>query len=104
MKVLAHRVGEDEDDVMILARYLRLVDAREVLEVAAAVMATASMRPRGSSSKKYLPELRSGGSGVVGWKTDSAPPFPLRSRIRSLNPIPNSPRVSQKAPQQTNAI
>jgi hypothetical protein len=37
MKVLAHRVGEDEDDVMILARHLQLVSAEEVLEVAAAV-------------------------------------------------------------------
>ena len=37
MKVLAHRVGEDEDDVMTLARHLQLVSAGEVLEVAAAV-------------------------------------------------------------------
>ena len=37
VKVLAHRVGEDEDDVMILARHLQLVGAKEVLEVAAAV-------------------------------------------------------------------
>ena len=37
MKVLAHRVGEGEDDVMILARHLQLVGAEEVLEVAAAV-------------------------------------------------------------------
>lgn len=37
MKVLAHRVGEDEDDVMILARYLELASAEDVLDVAARV-------------------------------------------------------------------
>jgi hypothetical protein len=34
MKVLAHRVGEDEDDVRLLARELGLSTAEEVLEVA----------------------------------------------------------------------
>lgn len=34
MKVLAHRVGEDEDDVRLLARELRLGTAAEVLDVA----------------------------------------------------------------------
>jgi len=37
MKVLAHRVGEDEDDLMLLARHLELATAAEVLEVATAV-------------------------------------------------------------------
>jgi hypothetical protein len=37
MKVLAHRVGEDEDDVMLLARHLKLTTAEGVLGVAAAV-------------------------------------------------------------------
>lgn len=34
MKVLAHRVGEDEDDVLLLARELGLTSADEVLAVA----------------------------------------------------------------------
>ncbi len=34
MKVLAHRVGEDEDDVRLLARELGLQTARDVLDVA----------------------------------------------------------------------
>ena len=34
MKVLAHRVGEDEDDVRLLARELGLTSAGEVLAVA----------------------------------------------------------------------
>ena len=37
LKVLAHRVGEDEDDVVLLARELRLNTAAEVLAVAADV-------------------------------------------------------------------
>ena len=37
MKVLAHRVGEDEDDLMLLARHLNLSTADEVLEMATAV-------------------------------------------------------------------
>jgi hypothetical protein len=34
MKVLAHRIGEDDDDVRLLARQLGLADAGEVLAVA----------------------------------------------------------------------
>jgi hypothetical protein len=34
MKVLAHRIGEDDDDVQLLARELRLTTAGEVLAVA----------------------------------------------------------------------
>lgn len=34
LKVLAHRVGEDEDDLRLLARELGLGEAEEVLEVA----------------------------------------------------------------------
>jgi hypothetical protein len=34
LKVLAHRVGEDEDDVLLLARQIGLVTASEVLAVA----------------------------------------------------------------------
>lgn len=34
MKVLAHRIGEDDDDVRLLARELGLVDAAAVLAVA----------------------------------------------------------------------
>jgi hypothetical protein len=34
MKVLAHRVGEDDDDVRLLARQLELTDAEAVLGVA----------------------------------------------------------------------
>jgi hypothetical protein len=34
MKVLAHRIGEDDDDVLLLARELRLTDAAAVLRVA----------------------------------------------------------------------
>lgn len=37
LKVLAHRVGEDEDDVRLLARELSLSSAQEVLTVAAEV-------------------------------------------------------------------
>lgn len=37
LKVLAHRVGEDEDDVRLLAAELRLQTAEEVLAVAAEV-------------------------------------------------------------------
>lgn len=37
MKVLAHRVGEDEEDVRLLARELALEEAAEVLAVAEAV-------------------------------------------------------------------
>ncbi len=37
MKVLSHRVGEDEDDVRLLGRHLQLQTAREVLEVAESV-------------------------------------------------------------------
>lgn len=37
LKVLAHRVGEDEDDVRLLANLLNLPTASEVLEVASAV-------------------------------------------------------------------
>jgi len=37
LKVLAHRVGEDEDDVRLLATELGLVTAGEVLELAEAV-------------------------------------------------------------------
>lgn len=37
MKVLSHRVGEDEDDVRLLARELGLDAAREVLAVAESV-------------------------------------------------------------------
>ena len=38
LKVLAHRVGEDEDDVRLLARALELKGAAEVLAVAADVL------------------------------------------------------------------
>lgn len=34
LKVLAHRVGEDEDDVLLLARRLGLGTASQVLAVA----------------------------------------------------------------------
>jgi hypothetical protein len=34
LKVLAHRIGEDEDDVRLLAARLALSDADEVLAVA----------------------------------------------------------------------
>lgn len=37
MKVLAHRIGEDDDDVRLLARELGLGDADSVLDVAEAV-------------------------------------------------------------------
>jgi hypothetical protein len=37
MKVLAHRIGEDDDDVRLLARELSLTSAAEVLAVAEAV-------------------------------------------------------------------
>lgn len=37
MKVLAHRIGEDDDDVRLLARELGLTDADAVLDVAEAV-------------------------------------------------------------------
>jgi len=37
MKVLSHRVGEDEEDVRLLARELELGDASEVLALAEAV-------------------------------------------------------------------
>lgn len=37
MKVLAHRIGEDEDDLILLARHLNLATADEVLEMASAV-------------------------------------------------------------------
>jgi hypothetical protein len=37
MKVLSHRVGEDEDDVRLLASELSLNAAREVLAVAESV-------------------------------------------------------------------
>lgn len=37
MKVLSHRVGEDEEDVRLLARELGLDDAAKVLAVAEAV-------------------------------------------------------------------
>lgn len=37
MKVLAHRVGEDEGDLMLLAQHLKLGSADKVLEVATAV-------------------------------------------------------------------
>ena len=37
MKVLAHRIGEDEDDLILLARHLNLATAGEVLEMASAV-------------------------------------------------------------------
>lgn len=37
LKVLAHRVGEDEDDVLLLARQLGLATAAEVLAVAEGV-------------------------------------------------------------------
>lgn len=37
MKVLSHRVGEDEEDVRLLARELGLHDASEVLDLAEAV-------------------------------------------------------------------
>jgi len=33
MKVLAHRIGEDEDDLIILARHLDLATADQVLEM-----------------------------------------------------------------------
>lgn len=38
LKVLAHRVGEDEDDVRLLARELGLQSADDVLDVAEAVV------------------------------------------------------------------
>ncbi len=34
LKVLAHRVGEDEDDLRLLARELRLENAEQVLALA----------------------------------------------------------------------
>ena len=34
LKVLAHRVGEDEDDLRLLARELRLENAKQVLALA----------------------------------------------------------------------
>jgi len=37
MKVLSHRIGEDEDDVRLLAREIGLDTAREVLAVAESV-------------------------------------------------------------------
>ncbi len=37
LKVLAHRIGEDEDDVRLLARELGLTDAGTVLELASEV-------------------------------------------------------------------
>lgn len=38
LKVLAHRVGEDDGDVRLLARHLGLADADAVLDVATAVL------------------------------------------------------------------
>jgi len=37
MKVLSHRIGEDEDDVRLLSRELELDRAQEILDVAEAV-------------------------------------------------------------------
>jgi hypothetical protein len=37
LKVLAHRVGEDENDVLLLADLLGLSNATQVLEVASSV-------------------------------------------------------------------
>jgi len=37
MKVLSHRVGDDEDDVRLLARELSLDAAHEILDVAESV-------------------------------------------------------------------
>ena len=37
MKVLSHRIGEDEEDVRLLARQLRLDNAADVLEIAESV-------------------------------------------------------------------
>jgi hypothetical protein len=37
LKVLAHRIGEDEDDVRLLSRELRLTSAAQVLDVAGEV-------------------------------------------------------------------
>jgi len=45
LKVLAHRVGEDDDDVRLLARSLGLGSADEVLDVATAVVGEGRLTP-----------------------------------------------------------
>lgn len=45
LKVLAHRVGEDDEDVRLLARALGLADAGAVLDVAADVVGEARLTP-----------------------------------------------------------
>lgn len=45
LKVLAHRVGEDDDDVRLLARTLGLRDATSVVDVATSVVGESRMTP-----------------------------------------------------------
>jgi hypothetical protein len=58
MKVLAHRVGEDEEDVRLLASTLGLTRAVEVLEVAERVYGD-RLEP---AARFFVEELFEGGS------------------------------------------
>jgi len=58
MKVLAHRIGEDDDDVRLLARELGLADAGSVLRVAEESTAIVSTPRRASSSRSCSPNPR----------------------------------------------
>jgi hypothetical protein len=58
LKVLAHRVGQDEDDVRLLARELGLENAEQVLAVAEEVFGDRLEPARGSSSRSSSPAER----------------------------------------------
>jgi hypothetical protein len=57
LKVLAHRVGEDDDDVRLLARHLGLADAESVLDV---VTEVAGARRLTAQAQFFVEQVLSG--------------------------------------------
>ncbi len=60
LKVLAHRVGEDDDDVRLLARHLGLAGADAVLDVVTAMVGEARLT---AQAQFFVEQVMSGQDG-----------------------------------------